>query len=173
MFASLLPYWRWAVLEKFIKLWPLSRFSSPHLHWNLKLPRYHPVSSPIDVLLLENLKQLFWANFTQYLCCPGAFSQQPSHLDGDRRYGNHPCEVISELFCHSAIELQFWFIYSMKNVGLTTLPWDMPSVWSFVSDRMSLTLTLKDMGLRNSCMKINTSFYSGFVFVHQDAVSPS
>ena len=43
----------------------------------------------------------------------------------------------------------------MKNKGLTTLPWGMPSVWSFVSGRNSLTLTWKDLGYGKFCMQVN------------------
>ena len=33
--------------------------------------------------------------------------------------------------------------------------WGMPSVWNFISDRISLTLTLKDLGLREFCIELN------------------
>ena len=43
----------------------------------------------------------------------------------------------------------------MKNKELTTLPWGMPSVWTFVSHRNLLMLTLTDLGFRKFCMKLN------------------
>ena len=43
----------------------------------------------------------------------------------------------------------------MKNLGLTTLPWGMASVLTFVSDRISLILTFKDLGLRKFPMNLN------------------
>ena len=43
----------------------------------------------------------------------------------------------------------------MKNIGLTTLLWCMPCVWTSVSDRILLTLTSKDLGLRKVCIKLN------------------
>ena len=53
----------------------------------------------------------------------------------------------------------------MKNLGLTTLPLGMPSVSTFVSDRISLTLILKDLGLRKFCMKLNILFLTPASFV--------
>ena len=41
------------------------------------------------------------------------------------------------------------FNFSMKKVGLTTLLWGMPSVWTFVSDRIWLSLTLKFLSLKS------------------------
>ena len=66
------------------------------------------------------------------------------------------------------------FIFSIRNVGLTALPWGIPSVWTFVSDEISLSLTSKDLGSKKFFFYEieHTSFYSGFVYFHEDAVSP-
>ena len=65
------------------------------------------VKRNIDVLLVENLKTFFCANFRQYLNCSGVFSQQPSKLDSGRISGDHPGKVIPENRCHPEFRYNF------------------------------------------------------------------